>query len=242
MRLIADTSKPSETLRQLALTGLKDPDALIQRCATEALGNHPNFESIHPLLSLRQHVPKEDTHLLYVVRKALRDQLIPEQHFKGLASQILSNPDLQAIADVAISVNSPAAATFLLRQLPEVSKARNPSPSIPDILKHAARYAPESELDQLANFAMARIPAAYGLEQYQEIERQFSLFKSVDDGLQQRGRPRPEAIRAWGTNLVWKFFAALDGYHSWTALPYEPNPTDVPWDLETRAGTDGRKR
>jgi putative heme-binding domain-containing protein len=61
--------------------------------------------------------------------------------------------------------------------------------------------------------------------------------------LQQRGRARPEAIRAWGTNLVWKFFTALDTYHSWTALPYEPNPSDsVPWDLETRSGTDGKKR
>src|SRR6185436_15294849 len=44
-------------------------------------------------------------------------------------------------------------------------------------------------------------------------------------------------------NLVWKFFTALDTYHSWNALPYEPNPSDsVPWDLETRHGTDGRKR
>jgi hypothetical protein len=123
-----------------------------------------------------------------------------------------------------------------------LSKQPNPKPTVADVLKHAARYAPESELDQLASFASARIPDAPGLEQYQEIERQFGLFKSVDEGLQQRGRVRPEVIRAWGTNLVWKFFTALDTYHSWTATAYEPSPTAVPWDLEKRTGTDGRKR
>ena len=70
----------------------------------------------------------------------------------------------------------------------------------------------------------------------------FVLLKSVDEGLQQRGSARPDGIRAWGTNLVWKFFTALDGYHSWTATAYEPNPTAVPWDLESRNSTDGRKR
>jgi putative heme-binding domain-containing protein len=242
MRVLADTPKPAESLRQLALAGLADPDALVQRCAAEALGAWPGYDNVRPLLSLVQRVPRQDTHLLYVARKSLRDQLAPEENFRRLLDAKLSEADTHAIADIAIAVQSPAAATFLLRQLPELSKARNPSPPIADVLKHAARYAPESELGQLASFANARIPAAYGLEQYQEIERQFSLFKSVDDGLQQRGRARPEAIRAWGTNLVWKFFTALEGYHSWTALPYEPNPTDVPWDLETRAGTDGRKR
>lgn len=233
----------TEFLKTTVLPALNGTDALAQRCAAEALSNSPRYEHIQPLLSLVQRVPKEDTHLLYVARKSLRDQLAPEENFRRLLDAKLSDADLRSITDVAIAVKTPAAATFLLRQLPELSKAKNPSPSIADILKHAARYAPESELDQLASFSLARIPDAYGLEQYQEIERQFSLFKSVDDGLQQRGRARPEAIRAWGTNLVWKFFTALDTYHSWTALPYEPNPSEaVPWDLEMRTDTDGEKR
>jgi len=230
-------------LTTTVLPSLTNTNALVQRCAAEALGQAPRYEHIQPLISLLQRVPKADTHLLYVARKSLRDQLVPEENFRRLLDAKLSDTELRIITDVAIAVKSPAAATFLLRQLPELSKANKPSPSIPDILKHAARYAPESELDQLASFANARIPTAPGLEQYQELERQFSLFKSVDDGLQQRGSTRPEAIRAWGTNLVWRFFRALDTYHSWTALPYEPNPSDgVPWDLETRTDTAGRKR
>ena len=229
-------------LRQLAVAALDDKDGLVQRCTAEALGNWPSYDHIRPLLSLVQRVPKQDTHLLYVARKALRDQLVPEENFRRLLDAKLSEADTRAIADVSLGVTNAAAATFLLRQLPELSKAKNPSPPIADILKHAARYAPESELDQLATFASARIPTAYGLEQYQEIERQFALFKSVDEGLQQRGRTRPESIRTWGTNLVWKFFGALDGYHSWTATAYEPSPTAVPWDVQTRTDTAGRKR
>jgi putative heme-binding domain-containing protein len=230
---------------EIATLGLKDGDALVQRCAAEAIALHRVDSSriVRQLLDLRSRVPTNDTHLLYVVRKAIRDQLRSESVFSQLLMERLSEQDTFALTDVSLGVTNPAAATFLLRQLPELSKIKNPSPSIADILKHAARYAPESELDQLAGFANARIPSAHGLEQYQELERQFSLFKSVDDGLQQRGRARPEAIRAWGTNLVWKFFTALDTYHSWTALPYEPNPSDsVPWDIETRTGTDGKQR
>jgi putative heme-binding domain-containing protein len=229
---------------EIATLGLKDSDPLVQRCAAEAIAFHQVDSSriVLQLLDVRARVATNDTHLLYVVRKAIRDQLRMESVFNKVLAEPLNDQERQTLTDVSLGVTNAAAATFLLRQLPELSKAKNPSPSVADILKHAARYAPESELDQLASFASARIPTASGAEQYQEIERQFSLFKSVDEGLQQRGRARPEAIRAWGTNLVWKFFGALDTYHSWTALPYEPNPTDVPWDLETRTGTDGRKR
>ena len=230
---------------QITADGLKDRDALVQRCAAEAGAYHQVKGMSHfarSLLDLLPRVPASDTHLLYVVRKSLRDQLRAADGFDGALTGEFSAQDRQTLAEVALGVTNAAAATYLLRQLPELSKAKNPSPSIADILKHAARYAPASELDQLATFAGARIPANYGLEQYQELERQFALFKSVDDGLQQRGRARPPGIQSWGTNLVWKFFSALDGYHSWDALPYEPSPTAVPWDVQTRTDTAGRKR
>ena len=242
MRLLADLPKLAPAQHKLALAALNDPDGLVQRCAAEALANHPGFDNIRPLLSLVQRVPKDDTHLLYVARKSLRDQLVPEENFRRLAAETLSDADVKTITDVAIAVKSPAAAAFLLQQLPTLSKQTNPQPSIADILKHAARYAPETELSKLAEFASQRIPTGYGLEKYLELERQFALFKSIDDGLQQRGRARPESIRAWGTNLVGNFFTFLHTRHSWSTAPYEASPTATPWDLETRSATDGKKR
>ncbi|HXG48305.1 MAG TPA: c-type cytochrome, partial [Methylomirabilota bacterium] len=197
---------------------------------------------VRSLLDLLATVPADDTHLRYVVRKSIRDQLRVGQVFDLLVKENLNARDQNVLTDVALGVTNAAAATFLLRQLPELSRAKNPQPPIADILKHAARYAPGEELDRLADFAGRRLPAAPGLEQRLELERQFALFKSIDDGLQQRGLARPEAIRVWGTNLVWTFFSALDGGQPWSALPHEAGPAVALWDLETRRDADGRTR
>ena len=53
----------------------------MQRAAADALGRHPDPENIRPLLDLRQQVPADDTHLLHVVRMALRDQLRAAAHW-----------------------------------------------------------------------------------------------------------------------------------------------------------------
>ena len=42
------------------------------RCAAEALAAHPSFESLAPLLRTLQATSSTDTHLHYVLRKALR--------------------------------------------------------------------------------------------------------------------------------------------------------------------------
>src|SRR5207248_6027052 len=68
-------SSDLKPLRDLVLTGLKDKDAFVQRCAVEALGTHPSPDSLTPLLEIRHTVPAGDTHLLYAVRVALRNQL-----------------------------------------------------------------------------------------------------------------------------------------------------------------------
>jgi putative heme-binding domain-containing protein len=242
MRIFAEMLKLSPPLHELALLGLNDSDSLVQRCAAEALGKHPDLANLRPLLDLVQRVPAPDTHLVYVARKALRDQLILENSFQQLAALEPGESDTKTIADVAISVKSSTAAAFLLRQLPTLQKQPTARPSVADILKHAARYAPAAELGRLADFARGQLPSSYGIELFRELERQFALFKSVDEGLQQRGAALPASVREWGTNLVWRFFGSLDTYHSWSAAPLEENPTALPWDAEQRRCADGRKR
>ena len=74
-RVLAEREKWNADERALALAGLKDSSADVRRAAADALGRHPAAENIRPLLDLRVAVPADDTHLLYVVRMALRDQL-----------------------------------------------------------------------------------------------------------------------------------------------------------------------
>ncbi|MFM1769552.1 MAG: hypothetical protein RJA22_2081, partial [Verrucomicrobiota bacterium] len=241
----AATPARLEAARAIAVAGLQDANALVQRCAAEALARDaqaPGAGHLRPLLDLVQRVPSPDTHLLYVVRKAVRDQLRHEGAFQSLLDTPLNDADRRLLTGVALGVPNAASAAFLLRQLPDLTRLQGDAPATADILKHAARYAPESELDRLAAVAAATLPERGGPGLHQELERQFALLKSVEDGLQQRGRPRPPAIRAWGTNLVWRFFGSLDGHQSWTPLPLASRPTAIPWDLETRTRTDGKKR
>ena len=241
---IASDTERIATAYQVMSLGLKDADPLVVRCAAEAaslMQVKDSSQLARPLLDLRSRVLTNDSHLGYVLRKSIRDQLRVTGVLRKVLAEPLSDSDEEVLVDVAMGIPNGDAATFLLRQLPKLSAQPNPTPSIADVLKHAARYAPEDQLPQLVEFASRRIPEG-GDGFYPELERQFSLFKSVDDGLQQRGRQRPETVRAWGTNLVWKFFGSLDTRQTWTALPYEPNPTETPWDTESRNSTDGRKR
>src|SRR5438045_3453190 len=59
----------------VAERGLRDASPHVRRVAVEALGRHPAWSAMRPLLELRSQVPPEDTHLLYTVRVALRDHL-----------------------------------------------------------------------------------------------------------------------------------------------------------------------
>jgi putative heme-binding domain-containing protein len=209
---------------------LQDPDALVQRCAAEALGAHPTFDNLRPLLDLRARVPAEDTHLLYVVRKAIRDQLNQADLFeKVLAKTDWSESDLRALTDVSVAVQSPQAATFLLRQLSSLPETG--SPSLGDALKHAARFAPESELATLVGFMRARFAA--------RTDFQLALFQSVDQGLRQRGVTPPVAVREWGAELVAKLLV-VEGGSGWVNLAVDAAPTENPWGFQERRRSDGK--
>ncbi len=74
-RVLSERANLSPALFKSARAHLKDADANVQRAAADALGRHPAAENIRPLLDLCHQVPAGDTHLLHVVRMALRDQL-----------------------------------------------------------------------------------------------------------------------------------------------------------------------
>ena len=232
MRILADTARLTPALHQLALDGLRDSDALVQRCAAEALASHPDYDNIQPLLALLRGVPQRDTHLLYVVRKALRDQLLVEEHFKRLAAGQLGGGDAAAIADVALGVRSATAGAFLIAH---VERAAPDGETLANILRHAARYAPESSFDTLARLARARFAGNSDL--------QLSLLKSIQQGLDQRGVRRSPALQEWGADLAQKLIASVDQ----TALTWFNQPLEGaanranPWFLQPRVSADGDK-
>ena len=215
--------------RAFATTALSDPDATVQRCAAEALSAHPHSENVAPLLRLLDSVPSEDTHLRYVVRKALRDQFLKP----GILPQLTLSPEhARHVADVIVSVKSEDAGAFLINYL-----SKNPSihSSSSTYLRHAARYAPESQLDALASVARPKAG--------NDADLQLELFKSIQEGAAQRGKPLTPGCREWGKDLADQLLASAEASNlAWvnTPMPGASDPKN-PWFVQKRVSSDGDK-
>jgi putative heme-binding domain-containing protein len=197
MRVLAERPALSPALQGLAGAALKDGNPFVQRAAAEALGRHPSPANLRPLLDLRHAVPPADTHLLHVVRMALRDNLRPASAWDHLPVAPWTEPDARAVADVAVGVPSAEAAAYLLahlRRLPEEG-AR-----LAHYVHHVARYgSPKAE--------KALLVLARGLRP-DDLGQQAALCRAVEQGTQERGAPLGEAARAWAAELTGKLLAS----------------------------------
>jgi putative heme-binding domain-containing protein len=191
MRILAERPSYNEPLHQLVIAGLRDPDPLVRRCAADALGRHPTPANIRPLLDLYHQVPPDDTHLLHVVRMALRDQVRADSAWDQLLTLRWHQRDARAIADVAPGVPGPASAAFLLEHLDQFPETRANQLRY---VNHIARYAAEGSLPDLVLFA--RRDRAAGLQHH------LALFKAMQQGLQARGAPLSTPVRQWGEDVA----------------------------------------
>src|ERR1043166_4439805 len=148
MRVLSETEQWSAAQRALALSGLQDTNAYVQRAAADAVGRHPAFENVAPLLELRHQLflsatspapakasprrtvrkrlpaAEEDSELMYKVRQALRDQLRVPEILARLPWPGWSEADGRAIADVVVAVQSAEAGSFLLGHIQKISEDR----------------------------------------------------------------------------------------------------------------------
>src|SRR5262249_30534854 len=140
--------------------------------------------NVRPLLALRQSTPADDTHLIHVVRIALRDQLKPAGVWPGLESLNLTERDRRDIADVAPGDHSPEAAAFLLDHLQRLSE---PSENRLRFVHHIARYGSLDRMGTLTEVVRhtEKPSDPVGVE----------LLKAIHQGLQERGAPPSPEIR-----------------------------------------------
>ncbi|PYJ81794.1 MAG: hypothetical protein DME22_20335, partial [Verrucomicrobia bacterium] len=205
---------------------------LVQRCAAEALGAWPAFDNIRPLLGALAKADHADTHLVYVVRKALRDQLRPDGVLTRLMKENLSEPDARAIADVTVAVSSAEAGEFLLRHVQKYSESKE---TLANYLRHAARYSPEREMDSLAAFTRNKFA--------DDLDFQLALFKSIQQGTEQRGAAFGAGVHDWGAELAQRLLKSADASSiDWNNTPVEgmANPAN-PWFVQKRVSADGDK-
>jgi putative heme-binding domain-containing protein len=219
-------------LRKPMLAALNNPDALVQRCAAEALGAWPAFENLHPLLDALTQADRADTHLTYALRKALRDQIKAAGVFARLMKDNLSEQNARAIADVTVAVPTAEAGAFLLRHVQKYSESRE---TLANYLRHAARFAPQKELDSVAAFTRSKFA--------DDLDFQVALFKSIQQGTEQRGATLGGGVRDWGAELADRLLTSADERSlTWYNAPVEgmANPAN-PWFVQKRVSADGDK-
>jgi len=191
MKVLGERPQLPEHLRSLAVAGLRDTDPFVGRAAADALGRHPQAENVGPLLALRHTVAADDTHLLHVVRMALRDQLEPAEVWRQLPMSSWTEKDKRAIADVAAGAATPEAAGYLLVHVQHYPESNE---NLLRYVHHVARYGKEDMLDGLLTFAREQQP--------DNLRHQAALFKALQQGMQERGTRLSKAGKEWAQQLI----------------------------------------
>lgn len=233
-RIVAERSRRPDTdrdaLLMLARTGLGDADALVRRCAAEALGHLADPAALDSLLDTLARTDAADTHLVYVLRQSIRNVLARDGGFAELARL---PADRQArITDILPAVPTADAARHIIRQ--HAALSADPATRA-RLLQHAARHAPAEDVDELARAASATLGA--------DVDADLALFRSVQQGLAQRGVEPSDAVLDWaeaiGRNLL-PFVAPV--HTAWRNLPLDHVTGGVnPWDWETRTAAENNQ-
>jgi putative heme-binding domain-containing protein len=186
--------------RTLAHTGLTDAkSANVRRAAADALSRHPDVASIKPLLALRKTVDAKDTHLLHVVRMALRDQLRSADAWKRVAAQRdEGDTDARLIADVTLGVPTPEAAAWLVNH---VAAEKVALPQLEAFTHHIARHGTVETRKQLAKFVVTSEAA--------NLSHQAALVRAVARGTQEAGRNLDEPLVVWANGVGEKLLASV---------------------------------
>lgn len=239
MRVLSEMPSATSSLpapyQKLVFAGLQDGDAYVRRAAADASGRHvagampADYEAIRRLLELRSRIPADDTQLLHVCRMALRNQLRSPGAFAWLEAQDFGERDAKAVADVVPGLPSPEAASFLLKHVQKFPENRD---QLLTNLRHVARYAPEAELIAFPKIAREHFAS--------DLETQFALFKSLQNGLARRGATMSDTLRDWAAVMAEQLLAASDDATTpWVNVPLMAAPTANPWFLQRRKSADG---
>ncbi len=200
MRILTEQDKLGTGGTALALAGLKDADALVRRCAAEALGKHAAPEFVRPLLDSRLATDPQDTHLTHVVRMVLRDQLKGGTTFPdGTTEKKYTEADRRALADVSTGVPSLPAATYLLDHLKTMAE---PNDNRLRYEQHVARFGNAETDAGLISYARAEQTADAGFQAQQ--------LRAIHQGLLERGSPLPESGKAWAVDVLEKLAHSND--------------------------------
>ena len=180
-----------------AREALADSEPFVRRAAADALGRHPQLQNVRPLLEVWAQTPAEDTHLIHVVRMALRDQLLKPGLFAELAEVIPADDQamVDRLANVCLGVKNEETAAFIAGQLAK-DKLTDQRDSY---LHYAIRYLAQDKLEAVYR----------GMLQWQSLPamQQLGVLRAVGQASQERGQTWPAEYTAWTRSLAEKLLS-----------------------------------
>ena len=226
---IARERKPAGQVLAALRGRLADPDAIVARCAAEALAAAPAAENFRPLLDLLRRTPAEDDHLIHSTRIAIRDQLRAPAVANGIALDGLSAADLHPLLDIMLAVPGESAAELRFAFFEKTGVAGE---VLAKQLPSLAKNLPAARLGALS--AMARQRAG-------GLDAQGAALHAILDAFTQRGLAPDAALRDWGAEAAAALLSAKDGGSGWTVAPIEGRPAaQSPWGFQERPCADGQ--
>ncbi|MCB1120271.1 MAG: hypothetical protein KJT03_01880 [Verrucomicrobiae bacterium] len=108
LKILAERNTWRDQERNWALRGLNAKDGFVQRAAADGMRRHPDSTFLSPLFDAWDKASAKDTHLIYVLRMAIREQLI---HTEGWTT--LKFPK-DRLVEIAAATRTVEAARFVL--------------------------------------------------------------------------------------------------------------------------------
>ena len=194
MKLLAERSELTCPLSELATSPLERRRPVRAPCRRRSCwAGIRSSANIRPLLALRQSTSADDTHLIHVVRMALRDQLKIARCWSRLETLGLTRArSARHRRRCDRSAHSTAAAAFLLAHL----QARTRDPH-----RHFAAVRPSHRALRRAGIGWRASLSEHGSDTQRRCEAAPDLLRAIQEGAQERGRALDET-RGRGARLA----------------------------------------
>lgn len=225
MRVADAIPKWSDDFAAKVREALNDPDAIVRRCAAEALGSHPAVENFRPLLDLIKRTAREDDHLIHSTRIAVRDQLRASSVVSKLSLDGFAAEDLKPVLEIMLAV--PGEQTALLR-LALFEKIDVPVADLAKQLPSIARSVPYERLESIAALARRKLG--------NDLTTQAALVANILNAIDQRGAKPGQELTDWAATLAPQLLSASAGGTGWTVKASGKSP----FTLQGRKCADGQ--
>ncbi|MFO0897360.1 MAG: PVC-type heme-binding CxxCH protein [Pirellulales bacterium] len=180
---------------------LEDDDPYVRRAAADALGRHPEAKSVAPLLVLWNNTRPDDTHLVHVVRMALRDHVAAPGLIAALGPWAQQPEVARRLAEVSLGAATPEAAAYVLAALESKLIAVD---ECEPYVAHVARQGSAADQAKLYEYVLATAHggAPEGL--------QVALIQSLQRAALARGQTLPPTVVTWADRLAEAMLAGAE--------------------------------